>query len=120
VCARVERCVFVSTPLKSRAAWWETSKTFPNCRHHCVAVYTHSLAVIPSSEIKIWRENYQGEISLNDPTKQGDKPALPYALTLTAMKRLAATYRARHSIKEPDAPAIQRGACHFISFPVRQ
>jgi hypothetical protein len=37
---------------------------------------------------------------LNDPTKQDDKPCLPYALTLAAMQRLAATYRAKQSQKD--------------------
>ena len=34
---------------------------------------------------------------MNDPTKQDDKPALPYALCLKAFQRLAARYRAKQS-----------------------
>jgi hypothetical protein len=48
-------------------------------------------------EIKIWRQNYQGEIPLNDPTKQDDEPSLPYGPLLAAMKRLAAEYRAKQN-----------------------
>lgn len=47
--------------------------------------------------MKIWHLNYQGEITLNDPTSRRDPPCLPYALTLAAMKRLAETYRAKQS-----------------------
>ena len=59
-----------------------------------------ALAVIPSPEIKIWCLNYQGEIT---PTKQDDKPCLPYALALRAFQKLAATYRTRNS-KPPRHP----------------
>jgi hypothetical protein len=48
-------------------------------------------------EIKIWRQNYQGEIPLNEPTKQDDEPSLPYGPLLAAMKRLAAEYRAKQN-----------------------
>ena len=76
----------------ARVGRHENFSNFSASRSRCI--YT-ALAVIPSSEIKIWCLSYQGEITLNDPTNQDDKPCLPYALTLRAFQKLAATYRTR-------------------------
>ena len=69
----------------ARVGRHENFSNFSASRSRCI--YT-ALAVIPSPEIKIWCLNYQGEITLNDPTKQDDKPCLPYALTLRAFQNL--------------------------------
>ena len=51
---------------------------------------------------QIWRPKFSRKITLNDPTKQDDKPCLPHALTLQAFRHLAAEYRAsgRCSVRE--------------------
>jgi hypothetical protein len=67
----------------------------------------------PKSTIRLAglpRDAHELGFALNDPTKQDDKPALPYTLTLRAFQRLAAKYRAQRNKVSRASPAAGWGS----------
>jgi hypothetical protein len=97
-----------STPTLAVTAGGRNQENFPNFPASPNAVYTVVLARSTESRNQNLLPKLSRKITLNDLTKQDDKPCLPYALTLQSIQTLSS------DIPHPTIPEGRRKMTHAL------